>query len=243
MKTRYLPVFALTAVLNSTTPALAQNSAAACLTIFHQAQSKVPVELWRANITNALNSLSGINSVATSTDRETWLEASKTAMLKFLFNEVDTPEMVFAAAEGVVSQAPTVALTNSLKNTIPLNFTTDPKNQGYHYDRIPRIAVSGLGSAGILGGTLLLPVSGHTGLADAKAWSKSDTYSIFCEDPKGVRQVIAKDQKSLDYVTAQELAVRLRLNEVYRLLYYRSGSGGPEGYSDGRILEIVWDGK
>jgi hypothetical protein len=151
--------------------------------------------------------------------------------------------MVFAAAEGVVSQAPAVAVKNSLKNTIPLNYTSDPQQQGYHYDRIPRIAVSGLGSNGILAGTLLLPVSGHTGLADAKAWSTTDTYSVFCEDSKGARQVIAKDQKSLDYITAQELAVQLRPNEVYKLLYYRSGSGGPSGYADGRVLEIVWDGK
>ena len=192
---------------------------------------------WRAAKTQGATS----KPVKTSVEREEWLQQSQKAMLDFLYKEEDTPEMVFAQEAGVTATAPAVSTTNSLKNTIPLNFTADGKAQGFHYDRVPRIDVTGLGSSGVLRGTLLLPVSGHTGIPNAESWSKTDTYEVRLMVDR-VETTIARGP-SLGMVTAQDIEIQMVPGKVYSVLYYRSGSGGPGGYSDGRTYDIVWDGK
>ena len=57
------------------------------------------------------------------------------------------------------------------------------------------------------------------------------------------RKRVLSAAKSLDYTTAQEISLSLKAGEVVSLSYYRSGSGGPSGYPDGRVIEIEWDGK
>lgn len=193
---------------------------------------------WRSASTNTI--AQGLSR--TSAAREKWLQDASQSMLNFLHNEHDTPEMVFAAEDGVISIAPTIAIQNSARNTIPLNYTLDANKQGFHYDQVPRIDITGLGPSGILRGTLLLPVSGHTGLANAKQWAISDKYTIVLQTQAG-RQTLVSDAPSRAMVTSQELEIHMVPNTLYRVLYFRSGSGGPPGYPDGRTYDIYWDGK
>jgi hypothetical protein len=119
-----------------------------------------------------------------------------------------------------------------------------------------KIVLSNVGSSGVLRATMLVPVSGHTGAANARAWSTTDTFSLttdVSQDKNGTQwggnhsesaseKPLVTDVKSLGLVTSQEVSVQLSKDHVTRVLYYRSGSGGPGGYWDGRVIELVWDG-
>lgn len=148
----------------------------------------------------------------------------------------DTPPIQFFPAEGVNAKfLHTNFSGNETSNTLPA-----------------RIAFTGLGAAGIVKGTLLLPVSGHTGAANAKAWAKTDTYTVKIEvstDKNGANwpsdsnaEILIPTVKSLDFVTYNEVAIPLQKDHMVRISYYRSGSGGPSGYFEGRVIELVWDG-
>jgi hypothetical protein len=105
---------------------------------------------------------------------------------------------------------------------------------------------------GILKGTLLTPVSGHTrNLNDINEWAKNDTYTVRYEisDDSGTKfasaygdkgKALLHDVKSLGYVSANELNIPLVKGRVTRIYYFRSGSGGPSGYFDGRVIDFVW---
>jgi hypothetical protein len=190
---------------------------------------------WRKNNTHPAK---GGGFVATSAQRETEM-ADRT---KLMGDEVlgigmhgDTPPIEFFVADGVTYQ-----------------YVKHSQGTG---GIVTRIAVSGLGASGVVKGTLLVPVSGHTGAVDAKNWSKTDTYTIRTDvstDANGSSwtgshygdsaTVLVQDAKSLDLITAQELEVSLVKGRIVRLIYFRSGSGGPAGYYEGRVLELVWDG-
>jgi hypothetical protein len=145
----------------------------------------------------------------------------------------DTPPIEFFAADGVTQ-------------------TYLSHSKGDHV--ITRIALSGVGASGTVKATLLVPVSGHTGAANARSWSKTDTYTVRHDVSTGAKDgwtgshygdsapILVQDAKSLDLVTAQEIEVPLVKGKTVRLLYFRSGSGGPAGYYDGRVIELVWDG-
>jgi hypothetical protein len=195
---------------------------------------------WRAGRTQP--DASG-GHAATSQDREAFLQKAEKAMIDFMFQRVDTPEMVMVFKDGLKVIAPQEAYTNALNNTIPLTYLPDAAQQGFHYEEVPRVKVKGVGADGMVSATLLLPVSAHRSLANAKIWSKSDTYSIYLEDINGNRlDTLAKDVKSLDYITVQEVKFKLQKGQVVRISYYRSGSDGPRGYEEGRVYEIEWDG-
>ena len=109
--------------------------------------------------------------------------------------------------------------------------------------KAPRFRVSGLKeSGGILRGTLLLPVSGHTGKANALKWAKTDTYDLVIESPSQGTQYLARNAKSQDVITAHEIELKLKKGEKVTLKYIRSGSLGPSGFHEGRVMEFVWDG-
>lgn len=93
---------------------------------------------------------------------------------------------------------------------------------------------------GILRATVLLPVSAHTGLVDAKKWAKSDTYTLSWQDKNGKITPIVKDAKSLDMITLHDIEVPLVDGEKVTLMYERSGSGGVSGYAGGRAVELTW---
>jgi len=148
----------------------------------------------------------------------------------------DTPPVEFVAAEGVRMRY--------------LNHTTGDSG-------IPtRIEVSNVGASGLLKGTILLPVSGHTGVANAQKWAKTDTYTLKYDVSKdqagktydnrigegGTELILVKDSKSLDLITSHDSEVKLVKDRIVRILYFRSGSGGPAGYFDGRVVELVWNG-
>ncbi|PIS10353.1 MAG: hypothetical protein COT73_09805 [Bdellovibrio sp. CG10_big_fil_rev_8_21_14_0_10_47_8] len=239
MKMTFLLLMGLTTLASLGIVSVAQ-AGSLCANTHLQSGLAKSLEDWRTSITHQEQTLA-----ATSIERELWIKDAKKAMEDFIFVVQDTPEMIFAQAEGIQARSPNVAITNAAKNTIPLNYTNLPGEQGYHYDQVPHIEVSNLGPSGVLTGTLLLPVSAHYGLLPkSKGWSTTDTYSIYLESKNGQRlATLAQDVRSLDYITAQEISLPLTVGETVRLTYYRSGSGGPPGYPDGRILEITWDGK
>lgn len=173
---------------------------------------------WRSAQTHTTEN----HSAGTSAEREAKIRERKAFMEDYILNVGDTPEMEFLGAEGT-----------SVKLVRPFD---DGGTIAY-------IEVSGLGASGILSGTFLLPVSGHVGKKEALSWAKTDTYSLYVEDAGGTRlATLVADAKSLGLVTAQEAAIPLQANQLLKVTYYRSGSGGPRGYPSGRILEIKWDG-
>jgi len=171
---------------------------------------------WRNAITHTRSQAA---FAATNTEREAWIKELQVFMENYIFTAKDTPEMEFVPAVGI-----------NLKVL-----------QDYDNGRIPRISLTGIGPDGILAATMLLPVSGHCGPNSARAWAKTDTYSLFLESPAGNINIV-KDAPSLGIITLQEIEVKLTPSVVYKITYHRSGSGGPMGYPSGRILEIVWDG-
>jgi hypothetical protein len=190
-----------------------------------------------------------------SAEREQWLSNVVKEMFRYTFESVwipgsragNTPWMVFAAAEGVETIANPENILNKDKVTIPLNYSLDPAKTGYYFDSDHHevsVKFTNLGVDGQLKGTLLLPVSGHAGIENAKVWAKNDTYSIFLVDENDrTVAVVARDVKSLDYISIQEVDVKIQPNKIYKLTYHRSGSGGPWGFPAGRILTFTWDGK
>jgi hypothetical protein len=148
----------------------------------------------------------------------------------------DTPPMEFFAAEGVGAK---------------FEFKTDGIS-----GKPTRILLSNLGAEGLLRGTLLVPVSGHTGAANARAWSKTDTYTLKLDTSKdaagkqwnnsysesGPEAALVSGAKSLDIITAHDLNIQMAKGKGVRILYFRSGSGGPSGYFEGRVIELIWDG-
>ena len=194
---------------------------------------------WRKSITNL--SAAG-ETAATSQAREDWILNTTASQLTFLNKEVDTPEMTFAAAEGVTITPSAASIKNETENPIPLAYPAPGAAQGFHYEQVARVKVTGLGPSGQLKGTLLLPVSGHTGLTNSKAWAKTDKYSIYLTKGRQVVATLAKNVPSLGIITMQEIDAKLTPGEVYAIEYHRGGSGGPGGYSEGRVIEFVWDG-
>lgn len=207
------------------------------------AQAAIPsmqVSTWRVVRTNG-----DLKQTPSSPEREAWINGAAKAMKDYLYADTDTPEMIFAQAEGITAKVTeTKALENKRQYTLPINYTKNVVEQAYHFDQIARIEISGLPSSGELKGTLLLPVSGHTGIPNAEKWAKTDTYSVYLENAQGQRlATLAENAKSQDMITFQEISAKIEAGKVYRLTYYRSGSGGPAGYPNGRIYEIIWDGK
>lgn len=104
----------------------------------------------------------------------------------------------------------------------------------------PMIAEVTGASDGFLNASVLLPVSGHTGLANAYNWAKTDTYTLTYDNGSGKEIDIVKDAKSKDLITVQDIKIPLVDGKPVILRYYRSGSGGPSGYSGGRELHLTW---
>lgn len=187
--------------------------------------SLTTAESWRTSLTHANASSTFTKS---NPKREADMKIQKTDMEdeihgRGIYNHSDVPVMGYYPADGV----------KSVLSRPP---------QAYGTGIYPEITVSGLGAKGEMPMTLMLPVSGHTGLANALKWAKKDTYTIYIEDAAKKRTDIVVDAKSIDLVTFQELIVPLKKGERITLYYHRSGSGGPGGYIEGRALDIVWDG-
>jgi len=180
---------------------------------------------WRA----ASSNLSPSGSMAkTDSKRERNIRSSKSSMEGAVLS-TSTPLMEYFVEAGV-------------KSNLLL------ESGGYHSGEITKIQVSKIGSSGVLKLTLALPVSGHTGVENAKNWAKTDTYSIVAvkPDPKNSYNntplgTLVSNAKSLDIVTIQEVEVPLIKGETVRILYERSGSGSG-GFIEGRALDIFWSG-
>lgn len=169
------------------------------------------------------HTMSGATNVKTSPARETEIARLEKNMLdeiyargKFKGASPETPPMELVPEEGVKASY------------------TDRYDGGH--PEITHIKVSGIGPSGILKATMVLPVSGHTGVANAEAWAKTDTYTLLI----GTKAIV-KNVKSLDLVTKHEVEIPLKIgsNEVF---YERSGSGGVGGYPEGRTIVVEWDG-
>jgi hypothetical protein len=178
---------------------------------------------------------------ATSAAREKLLADREAYMVDFILNyqghygKGDIPPMEIVPAEGS-------------------KFDYVTKSDGDN-GIITRIKVSNIGSTGVLKATLLLPVSGHNGNANARAWAKTDTYNVWFDQdtrPMGTgsyswnrtaaEKVVFGHSKSLDMVTFQEVEVPLKKGEGSTIVYARDNSAGPGGYVEGRVILLVWDG-
>lgn len=182
--------------------------------------SLLPVQKWRSQITHMNTDKAFTDS---SASREKEIRSSVVSMENTVLVDEATPVMDYHFSE---------------------NVDWDYVRQGGDYGTgiYPKVKVSGLGSSGKLPLTLILPVSGHTGAANARKWAKSDTYSIVMTSASNNKDIV-NDAKSLGVITLQEIIVPLKKNEVVTIMYDRSGSAGPGGFSEGRYLEIIWDGK
>lgn len=205
---------------------------------FSQSNPLAKEASWRASYSHA--SPNGVE-VPTSLAREAEMQKYDKLMKNTILGigeKPDTPPIEFFAAEGV--------------NMKYLNHTKGDT-------QFPtKIVLSNVGNGGLVKATVLVPVSGHTGVANAKAWAKTDTYTIKTDvsldkdgkkfssnsysDKDEPQPNLVYEAKSLDVVTAQDIEVQLVKDKVVRIMYYRSGSGGPAGYFDGRVTELVWDG-
>lgn len=99
---------------------------------------------------------------------------------------------------------------------------------------------------GFIHATVLLPVSGHTGLANARKWSTTDTFTLTITDSNGKETpLISTSTKSLDLVTAQDVLIPVEHGKTVTLQYYRNypshSGGGPGGYAGGRVLNLTFD--
>ncbi|MES2966149.1 MAG: hypothetical protein V4760_19880 [Bdellovibrionota bacterium] len=200
------------------------NAAPTCVNLFDPSKPQVPREAaWRASSTQGA-------LYATSSAREADIMSRQKWQLSMIDGTMlghgDTPPMSFVAAKG--EAALEVVRSNGL------------------HGKFTRFEVKTSAANPSVKGTLLLPVSGHVGLESATDWAKTDTFTIVAQvgqGPKGDQfpslsggTVLAKDVKSLDFVTKLEIEIPLSTNQQVRLLYYRSGSGGPGGYMEGRVM-------
>lgn len=158
--------------------------------------------------------------VKTTAAREKKIKETGKNMELFILEDKDVPEMEFFAEAG----------------------TKVKVVRHWRENKIPYIEVGGLGSSGLLRGSLLLPVSGHVGTENARKWAKTDTYQLFLEPKQGKAWSLVGKAKSLDLITLHEIELPLKKGEPMKLTYHRSGSGGPAGFPEGRIIEILWDG-
>ncbi len=204
-------------------------------------QQKLNNAQWRNGITQ---SLAQAGMQRTDFTREAWIKKMVKAMTDYLHSAGDTPEMVFVAQSGTKVQVDAKHQPD-MTNPVAVTYVEGGKDIP-HGHNVARIHVTGLGASGVLKGVALLPVSGHTGIANAKKWAKTDKYSLYLEKPNGKEDELVKDVLSLDLVTVQEISMTL-VPGVNQLMYYRlgkgNGMGSPDGYSSGRIIEIDWDGK
>lgn len=209
-----------------------------CLSLFSQpgqaelcgfAFSSIPANKlkavdWRKEITQIK-----VGTTIANTDgyRERTLKSATKNLVDSVM-EGSTPCMEFYLARGVGE-----------------NYLTQTGGYGSH--TISKLEVSNLGGSGILQGTLLLPVSGHVGStvternANSQRWALTDTYDITMT-VNGQTSVLVSGAKSLGIVTIQEISVPLLPGQTARIAYVRSGSAGPAGFEEGRLLDLVWDG-
>lgn len=192
---------------------------------------------WRGGFTQMQNKTS---IARTSSERERVLQSNVQYMADFIEKTVkDTPPMVFFAEAG-------------LRQSVLVPFT-------YPTGKTPRIKVTGV-SGNVLRGTLLLPVSGHTGAANARQWAKTDRFDVtvaygpVSPDSGGYYSYnsqreshLVRNVLSLDLVTALEVEIPLKQmgpNQYapVTLYYYRLGvgnsMGAPGGYYEGRAIGI-----
>lgn len=188
---------------------------------------------WRLDRTNGIAVGSQAVAVASSEAREATLRKAEAGMIDFILNYKgvgDIPPFLFFKEAGV-------------KAEILVASTGD--------DDITEIKVSGIGPSGILRGTFLLPVSGHNGNANARAWAKQDIYDLTTfvgdSDGKTPMDFLIQQAPSRDLVTFQDVQLKLDPTQPVSVFYYRLGvkgwgGGAPGGYWSGRVMEITWDG-
>jgi hypothetical protein len=125
-------------------------------------------------------------------------------------SHADTPALELIAHHG--------ALTQTLE--------VDEYRQGARYE----IAATDL-NGGKLKATLLLPVSGHVGLAQANQYKNTNVYNLVLNG-RSLGKVSAKD-----YVTEHKLELSLKPGRNL-VEFWPDGSGGVGGYKGGRQIEI-----
>lgn len=212
-----------------------------CASVFSGAYVQGPpipsVAKWRAKITH-VNSEQTV--APTDAAREQEMSFSIKRMQDAVLVDESTPLMEFFTAKGVTGEY--------LVET-----------PGYHSGVIDRLEVGSLGPSGVLRGTFLLPTSGHvseyqrdaqgnlveipgSGAANARKFVANGTYQLSVQAGPSGTEKSTELIKVLDVVTVQEFSITLKKGEMTTIYYSPTGSAGPGGFSEGRTLEIIWDG-
>lgn len=186
----------------------------------------------------AITHLHGGNYAASNHARETHIMQIRQTMedeilgVKAYAGHGDTPPIEFISEYGVNEQYVFHTIGNGPTQSIM---------------KVSNVQKSAQAGEGFLNGTLMLPASGHTGAANARLYAASDTYSVtysISSDAagkqfSGAEKSLIKDTKSLGFVTLHEVSIPMIKGHVTRIFYYRSGSGGPGGYYDGRVIDFI----
>lgn len=214
-----------------------------CKMIFNGPGDRLQIA-WRSTYTNS-NQSGGVS--ATNPAREKEILGKIDYLLEGILDEDATGEM---------SIIPEAGVTKSILRP--------SGDYGSHVTEI--MGVSGLGPSGILRATIVVPVSGHLGEKLAREWAAKDTYAIEVRSKTPIQsQLVKTDAPFIDratgaksgypsqalihgalsqgLVTLQEVEIPLIPNQPVTVMYNRQGSAGPAGYPEGRIIDIVWDGK
>lgn len=207
-------VFILLGFLNHSAWALPQK--VGCATGLMPVATQLKATQWRHAITHALDSGS---FVSTSIEREARMRLLHVYQEDWIKLQKDTPEFRWVSAPGVQE-----------------DWIVKPGGEN-----IPQVVISGLGDSGQLRGTIMLPVSGHTGIKNARQWATTDRYTLYLESELETTTLVL-NARSLDLITFHEIEFQPPAKRIARITYHRSGSLGPSGYLEGRILELIWDG-
>jgi len=89
---------------------------------------------------------------------------------------------------------------------------------------------------------LLIPVSGHVGLASAKKYAKTNKYDVSIEDENG-KTIQSMVVNATGMITEQDVTLPFGKGKRFQVSFAPRGSGGVSGYSSGRIAEFKLAGK
>lgn len=185
----------------------------ACQLALGNGKAASKLEDWRKAATNYISG----DVMKTNQAREKEIRKNQLAMVKDIKNDT----------------TPGIELVEEVGSSYYYSSKNSPFGSGSSINHVIFDKTSG----GEVRFTLLLPVSGHTGIQNAKAWAKTDTYKIWIQTTSNKRYVLASGN-SKDLVTYQDIKIPLKKGESVRLTYDRSGSAGPGGFPEGRTIDI-----
>lgn len=141
-------------------------------------------------------------------------------------------------------------MTSTVKNKATPGMSVFPANSkvtwtqtrfgNYKKSITPAYTISKLDKSGKLDMMMLIPTSGHTGLANAQKWAVQSKYNIRIIHADGSVQNLGKIQ-SVDLVTQHGMSINLQKG-MTKIQIWADGSAGVGGFKAGREMEVNWSG-